>query len=90
VGILGSIEFGKKLVNSYPGKVFACNDVDKDKGITPFERNLMRLSGFRSYMAIPIFKENTRVGVLAIQSANPREWDPEEIEMIQITGQCFQ
>ena len=84
IGRFRYMDFGERLIATYrAGKTGVCYDVDLDPTITKDEAAVLRGSGIRAYVAVPLVKHGEWVSVLGVDSMEPREWTADEVKLVE-------
>jgi PAS domain S-box-containing protein len=80
--------FGKTLPEaSRRGETVVVNDIDADPRLTSADRDLIRAGNACAYVGVPLIKDGRWVAILGVQSAEPREWTRDQIDLIEITAE---
>ena len=85
VGVFPFSEFGPFVVAEYQaGRGVAVEDVRLDPVRVP-EANVVAYEdiGIRAHVTVPVVHSARLVSVLAVHSATPRHWEPEEVALLQ-------
>jgi signal transduction histidine kinase len=75
------------LVQLRAGKTVAVEDVREESRFTEADRARYVSSSTSAFVVVPLMKEGIWVASLAVQSAAPRRWTPDEIAMIEYTSE---
>ena len=79
--------FGRDSYEAMKGNTVIVNDVPNDAGISPAAKETFGASSIAAYVALPLVKEGEFVALLGLHQATPREWKPEELDLIQETAE---
>jgi PAS domain S-box-containing protein len=75
--------FGSKLIATYrAGQVVSAVDVAADPDLSLEQRSAYAAIQIAAHIGIPLIKNGALVAGLAIHSATPRVWTPEEISLV--------
>ena len=84
IGRFRYMDFGERLIATYrSGKTAVCYDIDLDPTITKDEAAVLRGSGIRAYVAVPLVKHGEWVTVLGVDSMEPRAWTADEVKLVE-------
>src|SRR4029450_8899532 len=50
---------------------------------TEYDTSFSRVIGFRSLLAVPMFREGSPIGAIAVTRATPGPFSPKQIELLQ-------
>src|SRR5262249_47584648 len=79
---------GEALLETYRrGETVAVNDVRTDPRFTDAERARLRAIDVAAFAGVMLHKEGRWLAAFAVQSATPRVWTPEQIALIEQTGE---
>ena len=77
-------DFGRRAIDGFrAGKLQVCVNTATDPMISAEERQALQGKRIGAYVDVPMVKEGEWVGILGIQSIEPREWTPLEIELVR-------
>ena len=77
-------DFGKRAMDGYrAGKLQVSVNTATDPIFSAEERQALQGQHIGAYVAVPLIKEGEWVGTLGVQSIEPREWTPSEIELVR-------
>ncbi len=80
--------FGTRLMDAYlSGRNAIEADVDMVDSLTPQERAAFATIQTRAYVGVPLVKDGSFVGGLAIHSARPRVWTSTEVSLVEETAE---
>jgi PAS domain S-box-containing protein len=80
--------FGKALVEAYKrGETVAVNDVRRDPRFTEAEREGLLASEIGAFVGVMLYKEGKWLAAFGVHNATPRNWTPEQIALIEMTGE---
>src|SRR5262249_56991345 len=80
--------FGEALLETYRrGETVAVNDVGTDPRFTDAERARLHAIHVPAFACVMVHKEGRWLAAFAVQSATPRVWTPEQIALIEQTGE---
>ncbi|HYO84031.1 MAG TPA: GAF domain-containing protein, partial [Bryobacteraceae bacterium] len=72
------------------GAPFVVQDAEEDPR-TEAARDSYRVTLIRSIICVPILKASRFVAAMAVHQATPREWQPEEVELVQqVASRCWE
>jgi PAS domain S-box-containing protein len=84
VGSYSIDSFGAKLLATYrSGRAAIESNVAADLSLSPAERAAYTAAQIGAYIAIPLIKNGEFVAGLAVDSAAPRNWTPEEVALVE-------
>ena len=77
-------DFGKRAMDGHrAGKLQVSVNTATDPIFSGEERQALKGQHIGAYVTVPLVKEGKWVGTLGVQSIEPREWTPSEIELVQ-------
>ncbi len=77
-------QFGEECLRLMrAGKPYVVADSEGDPRVTPAELPSYRLTAIRAVICVPILKKGQFVAAMAVHSAEPRTWHPDEVELVQ-------
>jgi PAS domain S-box-containing protein len=68
------------------GRTIVSNDVLSDSAHTAEERAELARASIRAYVRAPLVKDGRLVGGLAVHAAEPRAWQPAEVQLVEETA----
>jgi PAS domain S-box-containing protein len=85
-------QFGEECLRSmWAGVPYVVSDSDMDRLIAIAERALYGTTSIRAVICVPILKEGRLVAAMAVHSATPRVWEPDEIQLVlRVAGRCWE
>jgi PAS domain S-box-containing protein len=73
------------------GEPYVVADVDNDPRITESEKPSYEMTAICAVICVPILKQGRFVAAMAVHSATPRAWEPDEVELLQrVAGRCWE
>ncbi|WP_443026386.1 PAS domain-containing protein [Sphingomonas sp. LK11] len=88
VGRHSLVSFGPDLLAAYRGGApVVVTNVDADDRLSDGARSGLQAREVGAFVDVVLFEETEWVGLLAVQSATPRIWSPEEEALIQNVGE---
>ena len=85
-------QFGEECLRLMrAGEPYVVTDSESDPRVTDAERPSYRLTAIRGVVCVPISKEGRFVAAMAVHTAGPRAWQPNEVELVQrVAGRCWE
>ena len=78
--------YGYRVMNTYrAGQNIVFGDTRTDPGLAPAERNAHVAIEILGAVGVPLLKEGKLVAILAVHTAEPRNWKEEEIALVKET-----
>ena len=68
---------------------FIINDVNTDERISEADLKAYKMLSVRSVICFPLHKNNRFVACMSINQSTPRQWQPEEIELVSFVSNRF-
>ena len=91
VGRYAFRDFGDDCLSSMrQGRAYVVQDSEVDPR-TATVRQSYRSTRIRSVICVPMLKQGRFVAIMAVHHATPRQWRPDEIELVQqVAGRCWE
>ena len=87
-GVLHLDSFGAHVAQAMrAGRTLVIPDTTRVEGLGPEELAAFHAVGVAAFVAVPLVKAGRLAVVLAVHQAAPREWSPEEVELIEETAE---
>ena len=85
-------QFGEECLRLMrAGEPYVVADSELDPRITAADRASYGMTAIRAVICVPILKEGRFVAAMAVHTATPREWQPDEVELVQrVAGRCWE
>ena len=88
VGVHSLESFGPDLLRAYRGgEPVVVRDVQADERLSEGARTGLQAREVSAFIDVVLFQEEQWVGLLAVQSATPRDWTPAEETLAQAVGE---
>jgi PAS domain S-box-containing protein len=73
------------------GQPYVVADSTADERVTEADRPSYAAAAIRAVVCVPILKQSRLVAALAVHSAHPRQWQPDEVELVQrVASRCWE
>lgn len=73
------------------GRPYVVADAERDLRITDDERQSYRMTAIRAVICVPILKRERFVAAMAVHAVTPRDWQPEEVELLErVASRCWE
>jgi PAS domain S-box-containing protein len=90
VGSYSMSSFGSEALRLMrENKPYVVYDVDADERVTAADLKAYRQTSIRAVICVPLHKNNRFAACMAVHQKTPREWTPEEIELVAFVAQRF-
>ena len=87
-GRYGADTYGRRIMETYrAGKRLVFNNVHSDAGFTPEEREAHVAINILAAVGVPLVKEGKLAAILAVHSAEPRNWTEEDMALVEDTAE---
>lgn len=83
-------DFGESVLRLLrSNQSFIVNDVNTDERISEADLKSFEVLGVRAAICFPLHKNNSFVALMSVNHGTPREWLPEEIELVSFVSNRF-
>ena len=73
------------------GTPYIVTDAQGDDRITDAERPSYEMTAIRAVVCVPILKQGRFVAAMAVHAVTPRNWQPEEVELVErVASRCWE
>jgi PAS domain S-box-containing protein len=85
-------QFGEECLRLMrAGKPYVVVDSDNDPRITDSDKRSYAITAIRAVICVPVLKQGRFVAAMAVHSATPRVWEPDEVELVhRVAGRCWE
>ena len=85
-------QFGQECLRLMrAGEPYIVADARSDPRITPAEQPSYAMTAIRAVICVPILKDGRFVAAMAVHTVTPREWNPEEVALVQrVASRCWE
>jgi PAS domain S-box-containing protein len=84
VGRYTFTQFGQECLRLMrAGEPYVVADSETDPRVTTTERPSYQVTAIRAVVCVPILKQGKFVAAMAVHSAAPRQWERDEVELVQ-------
>jgi signal transduction histidine kinase/ActR/RegA family two-component response regulator len=92
VGRYTLTQFGQECLRLMrAGEPYVVSDSETDPRVTMAERPSYVATAIRAVVCVPILKQGKFVAAMAVHSAAPREWERDEVELVQrVASRCWE
>jgi PAS domain S-box-containing protein len=81
-------DFGASLFDEMrAGRTLVVHDVSHDSRLTPEEQAAYPRLNVAAYVGVPLLKEGKHVAMVAVHHKTPRQWQPDEISLVEETAE---